>query len=387
MKKVDPESDTSDNPTPEELRELGQADAIDALLRMRRETGERLYGDKPKVVAFPSRLVLATAAVIAVLLAIAGVRVFDQSETETIANQSTEPIPAPETDGYHALAMQVTELDGAGLLHKANGDPIELKIGDLVLPSESVSVSEGSSLKMTLADESEIHLVGGSLLENQNTEDKKIMFLARGDVNIDAMPQPEGRRLEVHTPNAFVEVIGTRFEVTASDMQTELFVEKGLVEIGRFEENGKSLEKHEITPGLIAEVDTTDVFVMKNDTATPEITDFSFIDSTTGEAVPGYDPIYDGQEISLSELPEYFNIKANSKGKIRVVTWTSNLPNHRHNVENKYPYVLHWDRHQKAKHRHGKLTINQENMWFQAIAVTRAGKTLEYDKVHLKFVP
>ena len=61
----------------------------------------------------------------------------------------------------------------------------------------------------------------------------KLIDLLRGDLSVDAKPQPKGKPMKVISPGARAEVLGTQFNVVAGADSTRYIVNEGLVKVRR----------------------------------------------------------------------------------------------------------------------------------------------------------
>lgn len=105
------------------------------------------------------------------------------------------------------------------------GDPV--RAGDTV---GTTGATAGATLRFP--DGTRVAL-GGDTTVTVSEPGFKLLRVTRGDLSADVTPQPAGRPLRVETPDAVVEVVGTRLAVSsaASGKQTDVGVSHGEVKV------------------------------------------------------------------------------------------------------------------------------------------------------------
>jgi len=86
----------------------------------------------------------------------------------------------------------------------------------------------------------------------------KMIRLRRGDLSVDAAPQPEGKPLRLITPSAEAEVLGTQFNVTADSYSTRVSVNKGVVSVRRLADG--SVQRVEADQQVVAALERASEF-------------------------------------------------------------------------------------------------------------------------------
>ena len=89
-----------------------------------------------------------------------------------------------------------------------------------------------SSADLDFPDGSTVSISGVSVLTISDDGHKKL-HLREGNLSATVKSQPEGKPLRMLTPTAELEVLGTQFDVTASETQTKITVNEGLVRVKR----------------------------------------------------------------------------------------------------------------------------------------------------------
>ncbi|MBN1757243.1 MAG: tetratricopeptide repeat protein [Chitinispirillaceae bacterium] len=114
----------------------------------------------------------------------------------------------------------------------------------ILYPGNTVSTDAASSLRISLDKKSTIHLEKNSRLKvTQFTREKSVYSLEQGQLAASISKRKPGQLLRIETPNAFCEVIGTRFNVTTDHDTylkrhiTTLTVEEGTVRFGTAEKS------------------------------------------------------------------------------------------------------------------------------------------------------
>ncbi len=387
MNAPDPYESIPEDASPEALREYGRAHAIDSLLRLRRQTGRKMF---PAARPDSNRAaVLAVAASAALMIGIIFF-IFSMKDSDpVVVAQPDAPIPAAADSQGDPLVAQVVGLKGAVTGTRADGTPRVLEMGDLIEPQAQVQCGEDSKLDIIFNDGSQVHLTSGSILKNISSLGNKILFLEKGTVSVEANKQREGETLQIHTEFAHITVVGTHFRVIAKSSLTELLVTEGVVELNPTLTSGPLERLLTISADQLVEVTSEEISIMKDDPLPIAISNFTLIDSSNGQPVPGYDPIPDNAVISLRNIPEEFDIRANTQGRIHTMEWVSNERGKTRTItESFYPYLLAGDLFPYGgTYRHLKLATNNMNVKFSATAFDRDGNRITSKSMRIKFVP
>jgi ferric-dicitrate binding protein FerR (iron transport regulator) len=106
-------------------------------------------------------------------------------------------------------------------------------------------VFEGEGTRLGLRPGTSLRLVSGG--------PGKLVFLSAGTVDADVERQVPGARFRLHTPHAEVRVIGTKFTVAATAVETRVEVGEGRVEFTRTADSARA----EVASGQVAEARKT----------------------------------------------------------------------------------------------------------------------------------
>ena len=93
-------------------------------------------------------------------------------------------------------------------------------------------LSVDSSANLEFPDGSTVTISGMSALTISDDGPKEL-HLREGNLSATVTSQPEGRPLRLLTPTAELEVLGTQFDVIATDTQTKITVNEGVVRVTR----------------------------------------------------------------------------------------------------------------------------------------------------------
>lgn len=147
---------------------------------------------------------------------------------------------------------------GSGDLPRCLPDPgAEIVADGALLPDGGQRVEAGTriavrsgSARMRWEDGSELMLAGDGSLRIEDPAQGKLLLLERGRVEAQVAAQPAGRPFRLRSPLARIEVLGTRFALSADDGLTRLRVEEGRVRFAALS-GGEALL---VVPGREAEV-------------------------------------------------------------------------------------------------------------------------------------
>lgn len=131
------------------------------------------------------------------------------------------------------VVAKVGFADGALLwTGSGEGEGMALSGGEM-LPAGIVQVESASgSAQLVFEDGTQVTVGGESELVVSAGEGKRFR-LRKGEMTADVSPQPEGSPLLVSTATAEIEVLGTVFSAVATERETVLSVESGLVRFRR----------------------------------------------------------------------------------------------------------------------------------------------------------
>jgi TolA-binding protein len=141
---------------------------------------------------------------------------------------------------------KVVAVDGnAFTIESVNsGTPIRISSNFTIVPGNSIQTDENSSLEIKVDHKSTIQLGNNSRCQVTDIAKKKRIFkLNKGDLEAKVSKRKVDELFRVETPNAYCEVIGTRFNVTTQYDNyfkrhiTTLLVEEGTVEFGSPDHN------------------------------------------------------------------------------------------------------------------------------------------------------
>jgi len=128
---------------------------------------------------------------------------------------------------------QVISVDGAAAWSGMGGlNAAPLVVGD-ALAAGCIRLEGATALaKLRFNDGTKVEVVGDAVVEFEDEGQKKII-LRKGNMSVDAQPQPPGRPMLVRTPTAELEVVGTEFSLSADAASTSLGVTEGRVRFKR----------------------------------------------------------------------------------------------------------------------------------------------------------
>ena len=94
-------------------------------------------------------------------------------------------------------------------------------------------LSANSWAEIKYFDGTSLIVSGFSELALSDNNGAKLIDLLRGDLSVDAKPQPKGKPMKVISPGARAEILGTQFNVVAGADSTRHIVNEGLVKVRR----------------------------------------------------------------------------------------------------------------------------------------------------------
>lgn len=167
--------------------------------------------------------------------------------------------PAPKKQPYRihayiAVAASVAMTAIALVLHVSGlGNPYFSKDSRLTLVEAVYETAVGQHNKVDLPDGSHLRVNTNSLVRVEYTEDSRLFYLERGELNIEVAKDP-ARPLNVIAKGERVQAVGTAFNVRINDEhEVELLVTHGKVLVAK--ENGQgNVEKvlQKASPDIIA---------------------------------------------------------------------------------------------------------------------------------------
>lgn len=135
-------------------------------------------------------------------------------------------------DGPVAEIAGVNASDKPGVLRHANQGTVTLRNGLPVSPGDRIELTTGTTLDLRWRGEvTRIALSGGATLAIAAESTGMRLRLERGTLVAEVAPQASGRSFVVHTTQAAVTVVGTRFAVSTDAERTSVDVEQGRVRV------------------------------------------------------------------------------------------------------------------------------------------------------------
>ncbi len=108
----------------------------------------------------------------------------------------------------------------------------ELRIGTSLSGGTIEGLAPDSWFELEFNDRSTVMISGNSVLTFSDAGQKQLR-LKEGSFSARVVPQPAGNPMQVHTPSALLEVVGTRFSVETGISSTTLNVLEGKVRVRR----------------------------------------------------------------------------------------------------------------------------------------------------------
>ena len=150
------------------------------------------------------------------------------------------PERAPADAG--AIA-HIVELNGSIAWTGDGGEVVDvLRAGDPLGGGTLEALAANSWVDIEFKDGSRVAVSGHSVVTFSQGDAGKLIRLRRGDLSVEAAPQPEGKPLRLMTPSAEAEVLGTQFNVTADSFSTLVSVNEGVVRVKRLRATGAAVE-------------------------------------------------------------------------------------------------------------------------------------------------
>jgi len=155
----------------------------------------------------------------------------------------------PWQRGDRAAADLPAVVRVAGDVHvvKPDGSVENALAGRTVQAGDNVTVADDDEVLLRYADGTEIRLAGpAELVVGLSMQRGKRLSLTNGTVLADVAPQPAGHPLIIQTPQTIVRVLGTRFELSTDENESQLHLEEGRVELVRGEEQPVVVTANEV---------------------------------------------------------------------------------------------------------------------------------------------
>ena len=120
-------------------------------------------------------------------------------------------------------------------------------VGQTVSVGETVQLEAGDELALRYADGTQFKLSGAAVLQvAKASPGGKRLNLREGTLLAQIAPQPADHPLLIDTPQATVRVLGTRFELSTDQHQSQLNLEQGRVELVREQEPVVCVEENQV---------------------------------------------------------------------------------------------------------------------------------------------
>ena len=142
-----------------------------------------------------------------------------------------------------------------------SGNDKEFKVGEKLTSGRLEGLSANSWVEIKFKDDTKVIVSGVSELILSDNDGAKMLNLLRGDLSVDATPQPKDKPMKVISPGARAEVLGTQFNVVASVDSTRYVVNEGLVRVRRTHDG--SVQEVPANHYVIAKLNNSDEFKSK----------------------------------------------------------------------------------------------------------------------------
>ncbi|MAI69825.1 MAG: hypothetical protein CMM01_02810 [Rhodopirellula sp.] len=161
-----------------------------------------------------------------------------------------------------AASIEVTTIEGPVRWTGHDGHVIEkLNVGQMLTGGTIQTTAADSQATLTFRDGSAVSTTGISVLSITN-KGQKLLHLRSGILSANVTPQRNKSPMNVLTPTARLEVLGTRFDVVANSEGAKLIVREGVVNAVRTSD-GQSV-KVEAGHSTIATTNAKDSFHARN---------------------------------------------------------------------------------------------------------------------------
>ena len=142
-----------------------------------------------------------------------------------------------------------------------SGNDKKFKVGEKLNSGRLEGLSANSWVEIKFKDDTKVIVSGVSELILSDNDGAKMLNLLRGDLSVDATPQPKDKPMKVISPGARAEVLGTQFNVVASVDSTRYVVNEGLVRVRRTHDG--SVQEVPANHYVIAKLNNSDEFKSK----------------------------------------------------------------------------------------------------------------------------
>ena len=208
----------------EAVRESGHSPRDEDILAAERATTDAKSASKPTFL----RLMLAAAAVVIVALSAGLIYQLASPESGRLnANKLTKERRVSE------FIARITGLSGSLIWTGDRGQIVrDVKVGTELAGGTIEGMAPDSWFELQFNDGSTVMISGSSMLTFADIGQKKLR-LREGIFSANVVAQPRGKPMLIHTPSTLLEVLGTRFDVEASQASTMLNVTEGKVRVRR----------------------------------------------------------------------------------------------------------------------------------------------------------
>lgn len=199
---------------------------------------ERVWASKPSTL----QPLLAAAAVIIIALSIGLINQLTTPRTASVQNSRGVK------DAEPSIAT-ITGLSGAMIWTGDRGQTVQdITVGTELSGGTIEGLGPDSWFELKFHDGSTVMISGISLLTFADADQKKLR-LREGRLSAKVSPQPDGKPMLIQTRNAFMEVLGTQFDLETDLASTELTVNEGKVNFKRLSDGSEVnvLAKHHVT--------------------------------------------------------------------------------------------------------------------------------------------
>ncbi|MDG2221727.1 MAG: FecR family protein [Rubripirellula sp.] len=208
----------------EAVRESDQVDQDAGVLAAIRADTDHQLSSKPAFL----RLMLAVAATIIVVLSAGLIYQLASPESELAdAGKLTTERPVSES------IARITGLSGSLIWTGDRGQIVrDVKVGMELAGGTIEGMAPDSWFELQFKDGSAVMISGTSMLTFSDLGQKELR-LKVGIFSANVVPQPAGKPMLIHTPSTLLKVLGTQFDVEASQASTMLTVAEGEVRVRR----------------------------------------------------------------------------------------------------------------------------------------------------------
>ena len=229
-----------DTEVAEALRESSHSPPEADIVPAERTKADGQWASKPTFL----RLMLAAAAVVIVALS-AGLIYQLVNPDDGIPDTNSVAKPRRVSD---VSIARITGLSGSLVWTGDRGQIVrDVKVGTELAGGTIEGMTPDSWFELQFNDGSTVMISGTSMLTFADRGQKELR-LREGIFSANVVPQPEGKPMLIHTPSTLLEVLGTQFDVEASQSSTMLNVTEGKVRVRRLSD-GREVdvpEKHRV---------------------------------------------------------------------------------------------------------------------------------------------